>query len=467
VEKILILLFLVFLTPAYGGEDVINIPLQTKVLNLNPSGVQDAWSIWVSRQLNCQLVRSEGQDLSFDAAKDAKFTTPTQLVFTLREKYFADGTRVKAADVIATLEWLKKHRQAFRNLFGWISSIKSDATDRVVINLTHPAPQFLKSFAAPNYGIFPERFLKAAAANPAEWNKPIGCGSYRIDKVESSTLTLSPLKKGRPIKFDLLEGGALSEANLRKYEIIPPPFFTHTSVPAGYTRVDSFDPKQVLVAVNTKIPRWKTRAARCKLLAGISATGILREYGAEAESTSSLFPRGVIGFNAGKKFGVTDVISAAQKKGGCIGFLGLSIPESLRRPYIVEAEKAFSPLKTIVFNEVRNFGPDFLKSGCDILVVGYKSNYLDGYEFLMPFTGTSTNITGYEGLAGSIQQSQEMVDTVQRAQAYETIENKILSECLAKPILTIPKLSFLLKSSSRMPGIGRAPLSEFDLSAVQ
>jgi hypothetical protein len=49
-----------FITKADLDEKELRVTLQPSVISLDPGGVQDSQSLFVSRQVNCQLVRNQG-----------------------------------------------------------------------------------------------------------------------------------------------------------------------------------------------------------------------------------------------------------------------------------------------------------------------------------------------------------------------------------------------------------------------
>jgi hypothetical protein len=60
------------------------IPLVAKEISLDPRTVQDQSSLWISRHINCQLMRSSGRIPELEAAKEFRFITPTEIQVTLK-----------------------------------------------------------------------------------------------------------------------------------------------------------------------------------------------------------------------------------------------------------------------------------------------------------------------------------------------------------------------------------------------
>ncbi len=90
----------------------------------------------------------------------------------------------------------------------------------------------------------------------------------------------------------------------------------------------------------------------------------------------------------------------------------------------------------IITNDItdnRKFGIDFVKSKCDALVVGIKSNTLDGYDLLALFSMPYPNFTGYldPKISKEIEDSQNEPDPAHRYNMYRNIVDKVEANCLA------------------------------------
>ena len=77
-------LFLLFTTAYANSEQVIRIPLHANKISLDPSTVQDFSSLWISRQINCQLVRIDNGILTMEAAKSIRYLSPTSIEIQLK-----------------------------------------------------------------------------------------------------------------------------------------------------------------------------------------------------------------------------------------------------------------------------------------------------------------------------------------------------------------------------------------------
>ena len=145
------------------AERVLNIPLHAAKVSLDPTGVQDRSTLWVSRQINCQLVRNQGGTLKPDLATTIKYLTPLKIAIGLnRRLHFQDGSSVTAKDVVASFNYLKHSRHVLINIFLWVKSIQAVGDSEVVFTLKKPIPQFLKVLSSPNYAIFKSSFIEKA-----------------------------------------------------------------------------------------------------------------------------------------------------------------------------------------------------------------------------------------------------------------------------------------------------------------
>src|SRR5271166_2113967 len=96
---------------AHANSDVLKIPLQTASVSLDPSHIQDTSSLFVSRQINCQLVRSKGSIYKLEAAKSIEYISPLEIRIKISDNAtFYDGTPVTANDVVASFYYIKKTR---------------------------------------------------------------------------------------------------------------------------------------------------------------------------------------------------------------------------------------------------------------------------------------------------------------------------------------------------------------------
>lgn len=83
-KYILILFFLMYPYPIQANVKELRIPLQSTVITLDPGDIQDASSLFVARQINCQLIINEGENFTLDAAESIKYITPLKIVLKIK-----------------------------------------------------------------------------------------------------------------------------------------------------------------------------------------------------------------------------------------------------------------------------------------------------------------------------------------------------------------------------------------------
>lgn len=452
------------------------IPLAASKASLDPRLVLDQSSLWINRQLNCQLVRHEGSEVVNDAAKKIEFKTPTEIEITLKNNvFFSDGSLVTAEDVAATFEFLKQARKVHRNIFQWVRQITTISSDRLRIALKKQTPQFLKTLGAPTQPIYSKNFLKRAEQNSDAWNSPISCGGYYIkewtkDNRGRTVLALEPVReKLHPIRFLLTGTNNVPADDILQYDMIglsvsgDSPILTQQ-----YQVVELFDPYQIFFAINTKLLPWSTKEKRCRLLQSMDPEMLINAYNGAAEPSTDWFPRGIIGYvNTQAKILPQTPVTFEQPF--CLAMLGVSIPEPLRPTYLSMLKNIFSDVQSKVIDNTKSFGRSFLNSKCDAIIFGLKSGYLDGYEYLQFFIEEEANVTGWSDpkFAKTVKESQDIADSLQRAKVYHQIVGRIDHECLARPLMTIPQKKVYYRKSLSFPDIGKYSLDGYYLGLVR
>ena len=208
------------LANADDASKILNIPLHAARVSLDPSGIQDLSSLFVSRQVNCQLVREQGAVYTLEAAESIEYTSPLEVIIKINKNAsFHDGSPITANDVITSFNDIKVSRSTLRNIFNWVSDMTAVDDRTVKIKLHRPVPQFLKVLAAPNYGIFKASFMHKARSNAKLWENPLGCGKYLITENTDSLIKLSPVNNGYRIIFHLTQSNQLTPAEAEKFDI--------------------------------------------------------------------------------------------------------------------------------------------------------------------------------------------------------------------------------------------------------
>ena len=104
-----------------------------------------------------------------------------------------------------------------------------------------------------------------------------------------------------------------------------------------------------------------------------------------------------------------------------------------------------------------------MESRCDVIALGLKSNYLDGYEYLVPFRQSPVNYTGYSDpeVSDLILKSQSISDVKRRAAEYRKIAKKIEEACVSYPIVDQTMKYVYVKKNLNTPGIGKVTLNDY------
>tara|TARA_R110000868_G_scaffold168175_1_gene402754 strand:- start:1063 stop:2508 length:1446 start_codon:yes stop_codon:yes gene_type:complete len=477
-EKVLIKFIMTVCIAIYSmhalAEEAIKIPLQTSLISLDPSHIQDMPSLFVSRQINCQLVRNNGSVFQYDAAKIIKYISPLEIVITLSDAVkFNDGSPVTAADVVASFEYIKKSRNVMRNIFLWVDKIIVKDNHTIVFFLKKPIPQFFKVLSSPNYAIFKKSFIDSAIKNSDLWKNPIGCGDYKITASNKNIIRLTPIKNSLPIEFHLTKTNQLLAEDIYKYDIINLNIKGGSEKLSAYEKIGLFDPSQIYIGLNTNHKEWRDRDKRCAFMAKIKNSIILEEYAGMAKEANDFLPAGTLGYSSSAQY-----FSALKNQYEhnetpkidkfCLSYLSLSIPEKFRQLYFNMINDIYPNMETRAITDAKQFGSKFSQSKCDAIIFSLKSNYLDGFEYLQIFANNDANFSGYKdrNMASDIMSSQNNDNAYERSKHYRQIIKKIEHACLITPIVTIPMRTIYVKKTLVTPGIGLGALNEYPLSQV-
>ncbi len=465
----------------YGKE--LKIPLHASMISLDPTAVQDQSSLWVSRQINCQLVRLTNGNIFKEAAKSIQYDGPLKIIIELKHDIqFHDGTQIKADDVIASFNYLKKSREVFRSIFQWINSIEKVSESSFVFKLKEDIPQFLDILSSPNYAIFKKSFIEKAKKNNKYWEKPLGCGSYRVSHYNSKpkSVQLTPLKEGLPIVFYFNKENQISREELNRYDIVSLQIEGESkqSTMNNAFRIEKiFDPYHIFLGLNILKKRWQNREDRCKFFANLNPQIVIDEYVDSAEYANDILPRGILGYS--KHINYKKIIEEIATKSKysfenknepfCLTYLSVSIPKLYRDVYTKMVTSVYQNIEIKILDDPKHFGKDFQKFDCDAIIMGLKSNTLDGYDYLLLYSEEAANIFGFQDkeTIRVIKESQNIGDRSKRAYAYQKITSKIRNECLTFPILTIPMKNVYIRNNLITPEFGTVPLNEYYLGWVR
>jgi peptide/nickel transport system substrate-binding protein len=183
-----------------AADAVIRMGLASAPVNLDPRIAADAASARLNRLLYARLVDFGEQDRPVPALAEWTRAAPDRYELRLRDadaRRFADGTRLSAADVKATLESILDPAigSPFRTQLQDVAEILVDGPDRLTIRLARPDPLFPAKLAVE---ILPARLIAAGHAFNRE---PVGSGPLRlVGWPESGRLVLERKTDGQRIE---------------------------------------------------------------------------------------------------------------------------------------------------------------------------------------------------------------------------------------------------------------------------
>jgi ABC-type transport system substrate-binding protein len=467
---------LVAINQTFAEGTSIRIPLHTTRITLDPTKVQDISSLWVSRQLNCQLLRVKKGIPALDVAQSITYKTPTLLDIKIKKNvHFSDGTELTADDVIATFDYLRIKRPKLRNFFNWIDQMQSNSKYELVIKLKRPIHEIIEVLATPNYAIFSKNFINAVTKDPSLWNNPVGCGDYKIESNTEAGLTLVPIKnKGLPLQFSYVPDSQVMVSDLDKYDIVAMQIMGKSKKINEFNLINVFDPFQYYFVMNTRVSPWNNRNNRCSFLAKIKSEGVVSVYGDRVKKADDFFPSGTIGYESNEN-NMKNIFSKyvnaplPTKKSFCISFVASSIEKNYRNVYLDMIKQVYPNATAKLIKNYSYLNDEIKDQKCDGIIYAVKSNYLDAYEYLEPFAERGPSASGYfnNDIANKIKKSQEIDKSDIRAKAYQGIIDTIDRQCLMYPLFTMPYDMIYVRNTFNAVGVGDGAVNEYSLSNVQ
>lgn len=457
------------------AKQAIRIPLRSTYITLEPYKLQDISSMWVSRQINCQLIRKHERTPILEAASSIKYVSPLVLDIKLKKDLaFSDGSPVTSDDVVATFSYLRHKGTEFRNIFDWIQSIKARNGSELVITLKKHVPDLISALSAPHYAIFKRNFLEQVEKNPELWKKPIGCGGYRVQENNSESILLMPNTKGLPIIFTFEPDNQISEKEAKKYALIPTHIVGNPKKIKGFHVIQVFDPYQVYFAFNTRLAMWQSKKNRCSVFARMDPHQIMEQYGNNRKAADNLIPSGVLGYSPNdhylldikKEYANTPI---PKKSKFCASIITIAIPKSYHDDYLSMMRKIYPNTQLKIIDGCSKMNEIIDEQHCDGTFLTYKSNYLDGYEYMQALsTKNGMTPTGYKDpkLASLIKNSQKKLLPEQKVKEYHKIIKYIDDLCLMYPLFTIPYDIVFVKNNISAPGLGEGIINEYYLGNV-
>lgn len=406
-KKIIILIFMIKANnlDANSLNHELRITLQKSKITLDPGKVRDSQSLFISRQVDCELIRSRGSTYVLEAAESINYITPLKIRMKINNKIkFHDGSPITADDVLASLDYINKSKNVFNNFFTWIDKINLIDDKTIEFNLKRETPQLLKVLSSSNYPILKKGFLKMVKKDMSLWEKPLSCGGYKISEFNNDEIKLTPVSKGLPIRFFLINGNQINSKELNKYDIINLKVLGNSPELKDFNLVELFSPKQFFIGLNSRSNLWKNKYERCAFLSNIDFNkDVLKKYGDDTLPANDLLPKGTFGYSEEANFNgqliklakkSNPTKSTINKQPFCLAYLTVSVQEKQKKLYQSLFKKIYPNISLKPIANVKQFGKEFSNKKCDAIIFGLVSSYFDGYEFLTIFENNDANFTG-------------------------------------------------------------------------
>lgn len=382
-----------------------------------------------------------------------------RFVFTLRDAArFADGSRVTAADVRASLERVRDPATGSpaAGLLEPVTGIEAPDPSTVVITTSRPLSTLPSVLAHPALGIAP---AGALAGGPAFAAAPLGSGPFRVAGSEGATVilerapggaayvervALAPVEDGGAGVLAAVAEGRADVGLLAREQAAEAPTRGVRTVQAPYLAVGSY-------GLNTRSgvladPRLRHAVVRALDPAALVA----RAYGPSAAVADGLAARGADGATAGACRALCDHDPAVARS-----VLAQSFPDGQVPPVFVDYDE--SPVQQALAEAVRDqlsaVGiPTFLRphpfdeydtflagGGADLFRLGWVGEYPSAYAFLSPLfaPGAGENVTGLDSPAvgAALAAAQAAGDASARARDLAAAERGVLESFAAVPVV--------------------------------
>lgn len=453
----------------------LRVTLQPSLISLDPGGIQDSQSWVVSRQVNCQLVRNQGSIFALEAADSIKYINPLKIILKIsKNAKFHNGSPVTSEDVLESFNYIKESRNILNNVFTWIEKIEPIDNRTILFTLKTQVPQFLKVLSSTNYTIFQKSFLEKARKDKNLWKKPLGCGGYKVAEFNDEYIKITPVSKGLPITFYISKTSQIDATELPKYDIVTINVINDSVELEDFNVFETFDPAQFFIGLNSNSKLWDNKNDRCRFLAELDTKDLLTSYGRALEA-KDLLPKGTLGYNSKENFHERIKTIAKNSKNHdlaikpfCLAYLTVSIQEKHKNEYLNMVKELYPNVHLQPILNVKKFGKDFINKNCDAILFAWKSNYLDGYEYLTMFENNDANFSGIydKEISSRILKSQSISSAVKRANEYKGIIHEIGDFCIIKPLLTLPTKRIYVRKNLKTPDIGLISIHQYYLGNI-
>lgn len=433
-------------------------------INFSPLSMPNQNTLFINRQIHCQLTRLIEGEVRGEAAESFVFDhAKSQILYTLKSGLtFSDGTPVTAADVAATFKSYRANRPYVRNVFDWIARVEAtDGTHVRIVYRKNPT-SILRDLST---GLFPIlRRRDTVNFKTTDWTIPTGCGTFRVASRTTDAIDLvHRTRPSRKISFRLFGDNEIAAEDASQFDLVPISILG--TIPNSLREMKIFDPYQIYVGLNTSLPKWRRLRDRCRALAGFSGERIAPAFVGRAVTANDYYPKGIFGYDFDSKFNQTlrdgaGTSSGRPPKPSCLAVVRVSVPKSMESQFALHDE--YGQLPVIPILDAADFKTKFDRSKCDFMVIGLKSNSLDAYEYQLLYSEPRTNFMHAHDtrLTQLITTGQGLLDRSQRLLQYRRIAETIAKSCTIKPLVTVPLKSIFVRRGLVISGLGELPLND-------
>lgn len=462
---VLLLFFLIGSSQSFALDNrlqrEVRLRLPSAAVNFDPYKTLDLFSIIVTRQTTCQLVRMRDGRADLDAAEFIRFKDPKTVLVRLKPNLkFVDGTPVTSSDVISSFDYLKGSRNLLRSFFFSVSSIKALNDRDIELKLNRTGVDVARALTPPQYSIFKKEFLEQAVADNKKWSAPVSCGQYVVSEHNEDHIKLKPVADAAlPVKI-------LFARSTEAFDISLDP---ESKFDSDFREVFVYHPRQIMLAYNLTKARWKSKPARCEVFRQVDRNLILNSYDRRAILANDFLPKGVVGY---KERILPHAIANEISKSNtsiCYSPLPLSIPATQWPIY----QKAISAngKREVTVKPIQNtakFADEFRSSDCDLLGIGLVSPAHEAYDFFAIFVTDGANFTGTTNktLKRWVEKAESEGSTEKKAELYQRVSKHALDDCMILPLVTQPHRRIIVRTKLDVSSLESRALADFTFSGL-
>ncbi len=225
-KSIFLVIELFTYTSAFSQTKEMSFAFETHPRTIDPRFANDANSQYLSDLTNCSLISYNSLgNIEGQIASTWKWTGPTTLQLEIKPNIkFSDGSLLNIEDIVSTYSFLtsKNSSSPIAGSFRKVKSIKAVSEKLIQFELTEADSTFVDNLFI---GILPKRLSNLPMiSDPSQL---IGCGAFKITKIDSSDYTLTrndhyslgPIAKLNAVHLKVIKDDTTRFSKLRKGEL--------------------------------------------------------------------------------------------------------------------------------------------------------------------------------------------------------------------------------------------------------